>query len=173
MPEHVPTQIGVVSGMTTLRLRSWLPERTTGPKPVVLAGQEFPLQVGAIASGPMRALCVGPGEWLIVSRVHTPSNLREYLEPHLHEHGLALVDLTDGLAWLEVRGVAARDLLSKGCGLDLHPRTFPPGQCARTRFAQIPLVMACVEEPSRFELAVARSYLHYLQCWLNDAAVEF
>jgi sarcosine oxidase subunit gamma len=72
-----------------------------------------------------------------------------------------------------VRGSAARELLSKGCGLDLHPESFPAGHCARARFAQIPVVIECLEEPPRFEMTVARSYLQYLQSWLEDAAVEF
>jgi sarcosine oxidase subunit gamma len=64
-------------------------------------------------------------------------------------------------------------LLSKGCGLDLHPRSFPAGRCARTRFAQIPVVLDCPDEDSRFDMYAGRSYRQYLHEWLLDAAVEF
>lgn len=165
-------QMTAVSGRTSLRLKSWLPEYTNAAKPVVLAGWELPSQVGVTLSGPMRVLCVGPGEWLIMSHEY-PASLRERIEPDLPKHGLALVDLTDGLAGLDVRGCAAREVLSKGCGLDLHPRGFPAQWCARTRFAQIPLVIECLDSPPRFELHVARSYFHYLHTWLIDAAAEF
>jgi sarcosine oxidase subunit gamma len=74
---------------------------------------------------------------------------------------------------LRVQRPDARELLSKGCGLDLHPRFFAPDQCARTRFAQIPVVIDCLNGPSRFELYVARSHLSYLHSWLVDAAAEF
>src|SRR4051812_8511189 len=131
--------------INSLRLKSWLPEHTQGGKPVVLAGQELPSQVGGILQGPMRVLCLGPGDWLIVSHEHTGSSMRAHFAPDLSEQGLALVDLTDGLAALEVSGSAAREVLSKGCGLDFHPRSFPPGRCARTRFAQIPVVIECLD----------------------------
>lgn len=162
-----------VHGRTSLRLTSWLPEYTNAAKPVVLAGRELPLQVGATLPGPMRVLCIGPGEWLIVSHKYSASSLRERIEPDLQKYGLVLADLTDGLAGLDVRGSAVREVLSKGCGLDLHPRTFPAERCARTRFAQIPLIIECLDHPHRFELHVARSYFQYLHAWLTDATAEF
>ena len=109
-------------------------------------------------------MCLGPADWLLVSQMHFATEVSA--------QGLALVELTDGVAGLAVTGSAVRELLAKGCGLDLHPRSFPAGRCARTRFAQIPLVMDCLEA-SRFELYAARSYEHYLHAWLDDAAREF
>jgi heterotetrameric sarcosine oxidase gamma subunit len=166
-------QINAVAGRTALRLKSWLPEVTSGWKPVVLASQELPSEVGATLSGPMHVLCTAPGDWLIVSQVFTPSNLREYVVPDLSRHGLVLTDLTAGLTVLEVGGSAARDVLSKGCGLDMHVRSFPVGRCARTRFAQIPVLIDYVDPLIRFELYVSRSYTDYFRDWLADAAVEF
>lgn len=166
-------QITCVSGGTVQRLKSWLPQPTSGDESIVIGGQAFPAHVGATLSGAMRALCIGPREWLMVSQEVDASSVRKHIEPELAQRGLVWVDLTDGLAVLEVRGSAARRLLSKGCGLDLHPRSFPVGHCARTRFAQIPVVLECVDQMPRFELYVARSYLHYVHAWLSDASVEF
>lgn len=166
-------QMTAVSGRTLLWLKSWLPEYMNGSRPVVLAGRELPSQVGSTSSESVHALCVGPGEWLTVSHERTASNLREHFAPDLTKHGLVLVDLTDGLAALEIRGSFARDVLSKGCGLDLHPRSFPAGRCARTRFAQIPLTIEYLDAPPRFELYVGRSHFRYLHAWLTDAAAEF
>lgn len=163
-------QITAVHGRRSLRLKSWLPEYTSGGKPVVLAARELPSRVGATLSGPVRVLCLGPGDWLIVSHEREPSGLREHIERDLPQPGLVLVDLTPGLAVLEVQGSAIREVLSKGCGLDFHPRSFPTGRCARTRLAQIPVVIECLSEPPRFELYVPRSYFHYLHAWLIDAA---
>jgi sarcosine oxidase subunit gamma len=166
-------QITSVSGRTLLRLKSWLPEYTTRGKPVALAGQELPSRVGATLSGAMHALCVGPGEWLITLHEHQASSLREHIEPDLSKQGLVLVDLTDGLAVLQAQGSAVREVLCKGCGLDFHPRSFLAGRCARTRFAQIPVVIECLDEPPRFDFYVARSYLRYLHSWFTDATAEF
>lgn len=174
MPDKTAAvRITAVDNISSLRLTSWLPEYTAGGKSVTLAGRELPSQVGGVLRGPMRFLCVGPAEWLIVSHQHHAMIVRHEIEPDLPKHGFALVDLTDGLAKLEIRGSAAREVLSKGCGLDFHPRTFPPGRCARTRFAQIPLVIDCLDEEPLFELYVARSSFQYLHSWLIDAAAEF
>jgi sarcosine oxidase subunit gamma len=182
MHEHAQKRVGLgntpvvqvtsTSGRTILRLQSWSP-RHMQDKPVLLAGRELPSQVGAMLSGSTQVLCVGPHEWLLVSQGCDASSLREPLYPNLAAQGLVLVELTDGLTIIEVRGPAAPDLLTKGCGLDLHPRRFPAGRCARTRFAQILLTVVCLDEPRRFELYVARSYAHYLHSWLIDAAAEF
>ena len=165
-------QVASIGGGTILRLQSWLP-RHAHSKPVLLAGQELPAQVGATLPAPTRALCVGPQEWLLVSQECDASDLREHLQPDRETQGLVLVDLSDGLTTLEIRGSYARDLLTKGCGLDMHARTFPVGRCARTRFAQILLTVACLDESQRFELYVGRSYVHYLCDWIFDAAAEF
>ena len=106
-------QITAIRSETLLQLKSWLPQNVT------FFGQRLPSQVGEISSGSTRVLCVGPGEWLVVAR----DRLVPFEEPDL---GLAQIDVTDGLARLEVRGRAARELLSKGCGLDFHPRSFRP-----------------------------------------------
>jgi sarcosine oxidase subunit gamma len=165
-------QITSLSGRTVLRLKCWLAGSVTGAKPVALAGQVLPSQVGATVSELAHVLCVGPGDWLIVSE-QPASCVRERVESDVAQQGLAIVELTDGLATLEVRGPGVRDLLSKGCGLDLHQRHFPAGRCMRTRFAQVPVVIECLGEPTRFELTVARSYFRYLHAWLTDGASEF
>lgn len=166
-------QVRPVARTSVLRLRSWLPESSSAASQVALAGQALPRTVGETLFGSARALCLGPGDWLIVSDQHTASNLREHFEPDLSRQGLALVDLTDGMAVIEVYGPTTREVLSKGCGLDMHPRSFPPGRCARTRFAQIAVVIECLDAQPRFELTVPRSYLHYVHSWLADAAMEF
>lgn len=171
--EHAAVRIHVLSGRAALQVRSWMPERTAGGRIVTLGGRELPSLVGATLSGQTRVLCVGPADWLVVSEALAISCLREYLGPQTRQQGFAVVDLTHGLAVLRIQGRAARELLSMGCGIDVHPRSFPPGRCARTCFAQVPVIIECVERLQQFELYVARSYLAYLQSWLIDAAAEF
>jgi sarcosine oxidase subunit gamma len=103
-----------------------------------------------------------------VAREHEPSGITPHVEKELAAEGLMLADLTEGLAVLEVHGPATRDLFSKACGLDFHPRVFGAGRCARTRFAQIPAVLVCLDDLRRFELYVARSYAHYVHAYLTD-----
>jgi sarcosine oxidase subunit gamma len=167
-----PAAVIPVGGRALLRLKSWLPQPMTGGSAPLLGGRELPQQVGEVSSGAMRVLCVGPGEWLIASDEQGTPGLRERIEVEIAQQNLALADLTDGFAVLRIQASFARGLLSKGCGLDFHLLSFPPGRCARTRFAQIPVVVDCLE-PTRWELYVGRSYLRHLHAWLTDSALEF
>lgn len=168
---HPPFQVLSLGARTVLRLKSWEPRHGAGD-PIVLAGWKLPSEVGATLAGPPRILCTAPGEWLLVSRGGLGVGTRETLEARLPA-GQVLVDLSEGLSVFGAQGVAVREVLAKGCGLNLHPRRFPPGACARARFAQIPVIIDCIQDPNHFELYVMRSYAHYLKDWLLDAAVEF
>lgn len=120
-----------------------------------------------------RVLALAPGEWWIVSDGLTGAQLREQLRAHLDGRDIAIVDLSCALKGLRIEGPAARELLAKGCGLDLHPRYFPPGLATRTRFAQVGVTLACVDPSPRFELYVEGSCFAWLRSWVDDAAIEF
>ena len=123
--------------------------------------------------GRVRLLAPAPREWWAVSDLIDGPSLQNRLRGHVDGQSIAAVDLSSGLKVVRVEGPAARDLLSKGCGLDLHPNGFPAGRTARTRFAQLSATLDCVDPTPRFDLYVARSYLRWLKSWLLDGAVEF
>jgi sarcosine oxidase, subunit gamma len=158
---------------TALAIRSWLPEHIAGKNSVKLDGRELPRDVGAVLSGSLRILCLAPGEWLLVSDEPLSPDSSQRLAIELAAQGAVLVDTTDGVDVLNIRGPSARDVLSKGCGLDLHPDAFPRAGCARTRFAQMFVIIEHVDDAPGFRLYVARSYRRFLTDWLEDAAVEF
>jgi sarcosine oxidase subunit gamma len=165
-------QVEVLRGRGCLRLRSWLPEHLAGTQRVTLEDEQLPAQVGEVSSGAGRVLCVGPAHWLLVGPVLAVGELAQRLAPQAQQRGLALVDQSDTFAIFRLSGSEVREVMAKGCGLDLHVRSFGPGRCTGTRFAQIPAVIDCLEE-SVFELYVVRSYSRYVQSWLHDAALEF
>lgn len=161
-------QISTIERKMVLRLRSW-----DSQKAVTLGGEPLPADAGGALPGVTRALCMGPGDWLLLSKDSDATYVRERIQADLLSQGLSLVDLSEAYAGFHVRGPLAAEVLSKGCGLDFHPRVFPAGRCARTRFAQVPVVIECIEPGQLYELTVARSYRHYLSTWLSDSAVEF
>ena len=85
----------------------------------------------------------------------------------------AITDVTDGRVAFRVAGPSARDVLAKGCPLDLHPRAFPPGRCAQSLLAKASVLIHLVDDgPERgpsFDVYVARSFADYLWTWLEDA----
>ena len=73
-------------------------------------------------------------------------------------HGLASVsDQSDSHVLLRVAGVRARDALTKGIMIDLHPRAFGPGDAAATVFGHIPAHLWQLDAVPSYELAVSRS----------------
>jgi len=175
-PDH-PVQIVERPLKGAVRLKSWDSCATTDPS-VLAPHLRLPTEVGAALAGSalgaellpaIFALCLGPGEWFLLSFEQPAQQLLAALaRPH---PSAVLVDLTAALATFELSGSSTRDLLAMGCGLDLHPSSFPPGRCARTRFAQIALIVHC-RGATRFELHVGRSYAGYLEEWLRDAALN-
>ncbi|MGH8139093.1 MAG: sarcosine oxidase subunit gamma [Steroidobacteraceae bacterium] len=166
-------EITELTGRASIGVKSWLPEHLSGDRAVEHEGRRLPSTVGAISPGDPRVLCLAPGDWLFVSdRLRGPQT-QGGIRHRFGNESLAAVDLSDALAVIRIEGDDAREVLSKGCGLDFHVRHFPANHCARTRFAQLPLVIECREHPQAFELSVARSYCSYLRSWLLDSAAEF
>jgi heterotetrameric sarcosine oxidase gamma subunit len=156
------------SPRVVLRLRSW--EVRAESTPPTLAGCHLPDRVGAVVEGSLRILCTGPQDWLIVHPPTEVPRLRDAWAPALTAQSLTFVDLTAGLIAFALTGTSLREVFEQSCGLDFDRRHFGAGQCARTRFAQIPVVVDWIQDLGRLELYVARSHAHYLQDWLLDAA---
>jgi sarcosine oxidase subunit gamma len=82
----------------------------------------------------------------------------------------AVNELGSGQTVIELAGPRAREIIAKGCPLDLHPRVFGPGRCAQSRLARTLVTIAQIDAAPRFELIVRRSYADYLWQWLADAS---
>ena len=76
----------------------------------------------------------GPDEWLVVGPPDTERELVSTLGAALPD--AAVIDVTEGYATIRLGGPLARDVLSMGTPLDLHPREFAAGAATRTLFAR-------------------------------------
>ena len=66
-----------------------------------------------------------------------------------------------------------RDLLEKGCSLDLHSRAFQTGHCDQTRLARAAILLHQTDDTPAYDIHVAWSFAAYLWVWLEDAAAEY
>ncbi len=88
--------------------------------------------------------------------------------------GLASVtDQSDGRVVLRFSGPSVRDLLGKALAVDLHPRTFRPGDVALTQAFHIATQVWQVDEAPTYDLFVARSVAGSLAAWMVEAAEEY
>jgi sarcosine oxidase subunit gamma len=123
------------------------------------------------------ALWLAPDAWLVTCPAHDVPRLIEALRAALTEVHAAITDVTDGRVAFRVAGPSAREVLAKGCPLDLHPRAFAPGRCAQTLLAKASVLIHLTDDgPQRgpgFDVYVARSFAHYSWLWLEDAGREY
>ena len=124
-----------------------------------------------------RTLWLAPGEWLIVTAADTEDALAGKLAAAVADHGGSVVDVDDVRTVLVLHGPNARDVLMKGCPLDLHPDAFRPGDCAQSLLARAAVILCRRKDDAdagaSFEIHVARSFTAYLWAWLEDAAGEY
>jgi sarcosine oxidase, subunit gamma len=137
-------------------------------------GVDLPTEPNTVAEEEAcRALWLGPDEWYIVAEAGREVMLVDALEKELAGGHFAVNDLTSALTTLELKGPQVRDVLAKGCTLDLHPWSFGPGQCAQTLVAHAGILIRHVDAEPTFEITVRRSFADYFWVWLEDAALEY
>lgn len=160
--------------LAELRFAEQIGIRVRPPVPAYVAGVPLPLQPNRVAvMREVRTIWLGPDEWLVTSPRGAAADLLGRLSRALAARRAAVTDLSASRAVIEIAGPCARALLEKGCGLDLHPRAFGPGQCAQTLFAKLPVIIDQVAAAPSYRLLVRRSAARWLADWLIDAAQEF
>lgn len=116
---------------------------------------------------------LGPDEWLIVTPGERQAAIEGELRAALSGVRAAVTDVSGGQTVVVLRGGKVRELLAKGCPLDLHPRAFDIGQCAQSHLAKAPILIRQLDRRPSFEIIVRRSFADYFWLWLEDAALEY
>ncbi len=119
------------------------------------------------------ALWLGPREWLLVGPVGAESAINEALAEAFADASVAVTDVTEGRTTLRLAGSMARDVLSMGCPLDLHPRVFGAGRCAQSFLARSPILLHQVDDGPVFDVHVERSQADYLWHWFETAGAPY
>ncbi|MEV6114638.1 sarcosine oxidase subunit gamma family protein [Streptomyces sp. NPDC052109] len=136
-------------------------------------GTPLPRECGrTTASGPHTVAWLGPDEWLVLSQaeaVAVAAELREALEGRPG----SVVDVSANRTTLELSGPAARQVMEKGCPLDLHPRAFGPGHAVSTTVGPVPVLLWQVDGAPTYRLFPRSSFADYLARWLIDAMGEY
>ena len=117
------------------------------------------------------SLWLGPDEWLVVAPPGAAAAVAEELAAALEGVHRAIVDVSANRAVIELGGSRVRDVLSKGCPLDLHPTAWRPGMCAQSLLGRAPALLHERRQATR--LYVRPSYGDYVVDWLLDAAGEY
>ncbi len=126
---------------------------------------------GTAKSDGLTVFWMGPDRWWLVGDGSALPSVNE-LRQNLAAFNAAAVEVGDAFAAIEVAGPKARDVLAKGCTLDLHPKVFKIGSVVQTNLAKAQIVLYQSDELA-YQVFARRSFAEYLWTWLEDAGMEY
>ena len=115
-------------------------------------------------------LCVRPDRWLLLGAPEAAGTSVARWHS-LCGGSAAAVDQSSGLAALYLAGTRAREVLARGCRLDLAVEVFPPGHAAATAMAQVSTILAAL--PAGVLILTPASTARHLREWLTATAQPF
>lgn len=137
------------------------------------AGVSLPLAPNTVEGADVRVYWLGPDEWLLACAPADTLAIRAALKDALQASHAAINDLSGGLVTYQLHGSHAREVLAKGCTLDLHPDVFKPGNCAQTGLAKANVILNLSDDGSGFDVIVRRSFADYVWQWISHAGRHF
>jgi sarcosine oxidase subunit gamma len=118
-------------------------------------------------------LWLGPDEWLVRSATAHDATRTAPLQAKLGAAFAGVfasaVDIGSGYTVLEISGTRTREVLSRGCPLDLHPKLFGDGQCAQSHYFKASITLLH-NGANSLDIVVRRSFADYFVKIMLDAA---
>jgi sarcosine oxidase subunit gamma len=126
---------------------------------------------GTAKSDDLTALWMGPDRWWLVADGPVLPSVNE-LHQKLTAFNAAVVEVGDAFVTVKIAGPKSRDVLAKGCTIDLHPRAFKTGSIVQTNLAKAQIALLQLDEIT-YQIFARRSFAEYLWTWLEDAGIEY
>ncbi len=164
-----PVRIGEVRGFALLQAAAFAD--TVAELERVLRsvlGVDLPKAIGApTCAGAVRAFRIGPEQfWIAGPEDGWAASLRQAVPSAIG----SITSLSHARTRLFIEGTRAREVLSKGIALDLHPEVFDLDACALTELQHTPVLLHRIGQ-ERYELYVLRTYAAWIWEWLTDAVL--
>lgn len=129
-------------------------------------GMALPGPGAAIRTGEFDALWIQPQAWLLIAPSGPEGAFAARITALAADRG-AVIDQTHGRTVFRIAGPGARDLLARGCRIDLHPRAFGPGRVAATIIAQIGCIIHQRDDAPSFDLIVPSTLAGSFAAWMG------
>jgi sarcosine oxidase subunit gamma len=171
--QRLPGTVGITAepfvAMVDVRLGA------VGPEDLARLGVSRPAVFNTWApTGTGRAVWLGPDEWLLTSTTEAPEELEARVRAAIGPLGGAAADVSAQRIGLRLTGPRVRDVLAKGCSIDLHPLVFRRVSSAQTMLGLAGIILLALSEAGDdYVVLVRSSFAGYLADWLLDAALEF
>jgi heterotetrameric sarcosine oxidase gamma subunit len=115
-------------------------------------------------------LCTRPERWLVLTTPAPPGVAFSHWSEACAGCA-APVELSAALTVLYLAGSAVREVLARGCRLDLHPDAFTAGSAAATHMAQVSVTLAAL--PAGWLLLTPATTARHFREWLTSTAGPF
>lgn len=115
-------------------------------------------------------LCTRPERWLVLT-APAPPGAALALWSEACAGCAAAVELSSAITVLHLAGPAVREVLARGCRLDLHDDAFASGSVASTHMAQVPVTLAAL--PAGWLLLTPATTARHFRDWLSATAGPF
>ena len=138
-----------------------------------ITGCTFPPAANKFTTaGERHAVWLGPDEFMIICEAGKDEELASAVHASFGSQHAAVTNITDALAAFHLKGAAVRQVLAKGCALDLHHNSFTSGDAAQTLLSSAAVtIMALADD--EFIVICRTSFASYLHDWLLDAGLEY
>ena len=115
-----------------------------------------------------RILWSGPSNWLLVS---TKKDVLNSIQKICDDKNFAVTDLSHSRAIIELKGSNSKEVLKKGCPINLNE--FKVNNCANSVFHGITITIDMVSnDPETFRIFALRSFGQSLYHSITDACLE-
>ena len=115
-----------------------------------------------------RILWSGPSNWLLVS---TKKDILSSVQKICDDKNFAVTDLSHSRAIIELKGSNSKEVLKKGCPINLNE--FKVNNCANSVFHGITITIDMVSnDPETFRIFALRSFGESLYHSISDACLE-
>ena len=138
-----------------------------------ITGCTFPPAANKFTTaGERHAVWLGPDEFMIMCEAGKDEELASAIQASFGSRHTAVTNITDALAAFHLKGAAVRQVLAKGCALDLNQNSFTSGDAAQTLLSHAAVtIMALTDD--EFIVICRTSFASYLHNWFLDAALEY
>lgn len=160
-PDGLSIDLREITGRGMIDLRGLASDRKFLAAAKSVLGADLPKTPrSSVSWGDIKLLWLSIDQWLILCPGARTAELLSSLRKALAGiHSLA-VDVSDMRAVLRLEGEGTREVLMKGCSLDLLGGEYAPGTVRRMRYAEIAALLHVVED-TVFDIYVFRSYADY------------
>ena len=137
---------------------------------IQIEGLGFPMENSKVESNKeTRILWSAPRTWFIISK---KENIINNIKEKCTDENFAITDISHSRAVIQIKGLQAREILKKGCPLNINE--FKTNNCAGTVFHGISIVVDLIDNnPDTFNLLTLRSFGESFYHHITDAALEF